>query len=266
MALQRSNGLCIGAVGEHVVFDETVIGLHTGDKILMKPKSVNVGADRRPSTAPVTIGGKKLVKARLPARTIWNRIVKPTKPKMFVKKTKFNKNKAGSDRDRRSNGAWLWVAVSVGKGKHRYTHDNRKKKFTFRMLPKKTEAIRGKPRGVAEIKKCLDSRIHRKSFLIFDKSSYGEKAAKQMGYRHAPAVNHGTGWRDFKTGFHSNDAESENARFKRFSRRRYSGKLNLSASFLYEYAFYVNMGDSISIIMQGLAASNGGRQTVRKVM
>ena len=72
--------------------------------------------------------------------------------------------------------------------------------------------------------------------------------------------------RDFATGFHSNDAESEIARVNRFCRCRHSGVLTLSKRFMDEYTFYVNRGNSIDVIMDGLATSNGGTTCVRKVV
>ena len=87
---------------------------------------------------------------------------------------------------------------------------------------------------------------------------------RSLGYDHAPPVKHEQGWRDRITGFHSNDVESENAKFKGWVRARYS---KLSISFrnvndadaeiaqvepldLYEYCYYVNAGDDMTSIMR----------------
>ena len=64
------------------------------------------------------------------------------------------------------------------------------------------------------------------------------------------------GYRDNETGFHTNDAESENSRLKRWSRLRY-GRLSLDAHEMDEYIFYVNVGESMGAVMRGLAVSNG---------
>ena len=68
---------------------------------------------------------------------------------------------------------------------------------------------------------------------------------------------HEDNWRDASTGFHINDAESENGRLKLWSRKRH-GHLKLHEDDMAEYVFYVNLGDSMESVMQGLAAANGG--------
>jgi hypothetical protein len=158
------------------------------------------------------------------------------------------------------------MAIAVGKGRTKYTHGNKLKRVTFRLLPKKGDAIRNKPRGTDEMKKCLSGSVHKKAFLVMDKSSYGAKAADALGYKHAPPVNHSAGWRDVVTGFHTNDAESENQRVKHFCRRRNGDLRGLSEAFMYEYVFYTNCGSSMAKIMNGLALSNGGKQTTRLVL
>ena len=65
---------------------------------------------------------------------------------------------------------------------------------------------------------------------------------------------HETCFRDPTTGFHTNDAESENSRLKSWSRKRY-GKLFISSGEMDEYVYYVNGGDSMSAVMKGLAAA-----------
>ena len=66
----------------------------------------------------------------------------------------------------------------------------------------------------------LHSRIHKKSVLVFDGWTATTKAADQLGYAHPPSVKHRKCFRDSGTGFHTNDAESENNRLKRWSRFR----------------------------------------------
>ena len=68
---------------------------------------------------------------------------------------------------------------------------------------------------------------------------------------------HENNYRDKATGFHTNDAESENNRLKSWNRQRYS-KLLLDEHELQEYVYYINLGDTMSLVMEGLAASNGG--------
>ena len=83
-----------------------------------------------------------------------------------------------------------------------------------------------------------------------------DSAVQAMGFRHAPPVVHEDKYRDAATGFHTNDAESENLRVKRWSRHRY-GRLSLSANDMDEYVFYINVGEGMAAVMKGLAMSNG---------
>eukprot|EP00439_Symbiodinium_sp_Y106_P087449 s33_g54.t2 len=95
------------------------------------------------------------------------------------------------------------------------------------------------------------------SFLVFDGWRATEKAVNSLGYTYAPPVKHEKHFRDPSTGFHTNDAESENNRLKKWSRTRY-GKLQLNASEMDEYVFYVNVGSSLCDVFHGLAMANGG--------
>ena len=61
-------------------------------------------------------------------------------------------------------------------------------------------------------------------------------------------------FRDSDTGFHTNDAESENNRLKRWSRQRH-GRLHIEESDMQEYMFYVNVGGSMMSVLEGLAQS-----------
>jgi len=174
-----------------------------------------------------------------------------------MKKSKRSRIKVqGTAADPRSNGRWLWAAVSVGKGKEKWTHENGKKRFTWRILPSMYNAIRNKPRGFEEIRKTIDEHVKKKSILVFDGWPSSEKAAKDLGFQHAPPVVHEVGWRDTETGFHSNDIESENNRLKHWARIRY-GALKLTELDLHEYTFYVNAGETMADVMRGLALSGG---------
>ena len=72
-----------------------------------------------------------------------------------------------------------------------------------------------------------------------------------------PPVKREKHFRDPSTGFHTNDAESENNRLKQWFRTRY-GELQLNASEMDEYVFYVNVGSSKCDVFHGLAMANGG--------
>ena len=109
----------------------------------------------------------------------------------------------------------------MGKGAEVWTHQNKKKLFTFALLPKSTAAPDGKPRGLESIKATIQQHVALESILVFDKWLATEAAVKALGYKHAPAINHQKFFRDTNTGFHSNDIESEFNALKRFIRERY---------------------------------------------
>ena len=78
-----------------------------------------------------------------------------------------------------------------------------------------------------------------------------------MGYASPPGVIHSVKYRDSATGFHTNEAGSENNRLKKWNRQRY-GTLTMNEDEMAEYVFYVNLGSSFSSVMHGLAASSHG--------
>ena len=104
------------------------------------------------------------------------------------------------------------------------------------MLPRAADAKDGKPRGLDEIADTLKTHVHNKSLLVHDKFTSTTYAVRKLGYKAAPPVSHVSGYRDARTGFHTNDAESENARLKKWSRSRY-GQLYLTDNEMDEYAF-----------------------------
>ena len=121
-------------------------------------------------------------------------------------------------------------------------------------MPRKSEVIRNKPRGLDEIRDTLKARNRPKTVLVYDGWKSKNNAAELHGYRHPSAVIHDREYRDSTTGFHTSDAESENNRLKRY---RY-GQQILSVNELDEYIFYINIGSGMDNVMQGLCVSNGG--------
>ena len=167
------------------------------------------------------------------------------------------------------------MAVSVGKGQERFTHESCRNRVTYAFLPRKELAPQGKPRGVASLKHVICKRIKKGSFLVFDGWSASLTAARQLGYRCAPPVKHDHGWRDRKTGFHSNGIEGENSKLKSWLRARYSNLILSPAELttdvateeaiteqdsfdMMEYCFYVNVGSDMHTVMAALAAVSGG--------
>ena len=113
------------------------------------------------------------------------------------------------------------------------------------------------PRGLQEISDTLATRIKKGTFLVHDGWTSTDSAIERLGYSHAPPVVHEKEYRDTSTGYHTNDAESENSRFRAFGWRRY-GRLQLNKDELDEYIFYVNVGQDVKSVLEGLAVANGG--------
>lgn len=256
--LLDTDGMMLGGKDEVVVLDETNLGAQKGiAKAPQKPRSMS-------NSKPVV---RKRILKRKPARTIWRKTSgrRPATKAMKKRKTVRPAMKAKA-KDARSHGRWLWAAVVVGKGKECWTHGNGKKRFTFLLLPPAASAPRGKPRGLDSIMQTLRLRVHPKSFLVFDKWRSTVGAVQRLGYKHADPIVHGREFRDRQTGFHSNDIESEFNRFKRWVRQRY-GQLQTGGDEshedyadldLYEYTFYINVGNSMGAVMKALAHSQGG--------
>ena len=277
-ALPALDALMVGGKkGDTVVVDETVIGVDKTDGWVLESRSVNKGGATTARAGPRRT--KKLVRKqilkRLPARTVYNsqQVQKgsfklknkpmkgpmkgPTKKPM--KRAPPRKNAAIRKRpaaNLKSNGRWLWVAVLVGNKADVYTHEDLRKRVTYKLLPRKADAHNGEPRGLEEIKEALVSRVRKKSMVVSDGWTSTRSALEKLGFVSPPAVVHeGNQYRDKKTGFHTNDVESENARAKGWSRKRY-GLLHLSEEEMDEYVFYVNVGGTMASVMRGLAASN----------
>lgn len=280
----KKGHLKIGAPSEVVVIDETVVGIHDDDGFeSLAPKGIGKYAPAvRTSTRRRAAVRKRILK-RLPARTIWKRSAsksvvkkkpaanapaarkKPAGVTTSVVKKKpaahaitARKKPAGvlkrpaGQKDARANGKWLWAGVTVGRGTEVFNHDNGKKRFTFCFLPKRSEASHNKPRGLQEIKKVIQKFVAKGSILVFDKWKSTVSAVQQLGFRHAPPINHSVEFRSRETGFHANDIESENHRLKHFSRIR-NGRLMLNELDLHEYAFYINVGKDMPTILKALA-------------
>ena len=271
LSLGPLDSLMVGGSGIVCVVDETVVGVHPSDGWIGETRTINKkGSVHRRTRSQVS---KKLIKKgvlkRLPARTYYTKSQKVQKksPKLLKKSVtvmKTNiKKKPSSKRvnkkpasNLKNNGRWLWLAIAVGKGSQVFTHPNGLKRVTYRLLPCKEDAQKNEPRGLLEIKDTLHARVRPKSMLVYDGWTSTNAAVKQLGFQHAPPVVHEKAYRDNATGFHTNDAESENNRVKSWSRHRY-GHLNIDAAEMDEYIFYINVGKENDAMMKGLAVSNG---------
>ena len=280
-----------GAKGDVVVMDETVVGTHPSDGWSFQTKSISKGGG---ATARTTPQGKtkKLVRKgvlkKLPARTLYKtqkvvkgsfqlvdkknapmkttskgkkRAAKQTaKPaKKTIGKKKTPKNQALKKRpaaNLKSNGRWLWLGILVGNKSKVYTHANKEKMVTYRLLPCAADAQENKPRGFEEIRDTVQSRVRKGTTVAYDGRTSTESAVQELGYEHPPPVRHeGNVYRDKETGFHTNDAESENSRLKAWNRLRY-GKLNITPCDMDEYIYYINVGSGMGAVLDGLAHSN----------
>jgi len=252
----------VGNENVYVVVDESVVGVFDDGWSFESAGISKRGAKPRKQPKSRT---KKLVRKgvlkRHPARTFYTKTQKVQKNSFMLKQRPagtIKKKPAAKAANKKpaanlkNAGRWLWLAIAVGKGDEVYTHENHKKKVAFRLLPRASEAQEGKPRGLKEIKDTLQGAVRKKSILVYDGWTSTDAAVKELGYRHPPAIKHEDGWRDTETGFHTNDAESENNRVKGWSRHRY-GRLSITELDMQEYVFYVNGGSDISLVMKGLA-------------
>ena len=268
-ALVVTGSLVVGTGGATVVVDETVVGVNREDGWSFQTKGVSKhGAKQTRLTAQGRT--QKLVKLkvlkRLPARTVYRTqeiqsgthtlvLKKPSGAAIQKKPSAVMFKKPAANM--KNNGKWLWLAVEVGKGNVVYTHPNKTKKVTYRLLPRKADADEGKPRGLGEISDTLKTHVAKGAFLVHDGWLSTISAVASLGYRSAPPVKHDECYRDPLTGFHSNDAESENSRLKRWNRGRYR-KLQLDKHEMDEYVYYINIGGGMGAVMNGLAMANGG--------
>ncbi|CAK0903924.1 unnamed protein product, partial [Prorocentrum cordatum] len=226
----------IGGPNQTAVADETVIGVRKED------------GTQRATRKLVVKGALK----RQPARAIY-RNQEPTKRDSNDLKTrKGTAKRAPATRkaaarvakkpaaNLKNAGRWLRLATRAGLGKTARAH-----------------AQDGAPRGLGEIKATLEEKAEKGTFLVHDGWAPAAAAAKALGYKSAPPVVHEEDYRDPATGFHANDAESENPRPKGWNRQR-CGQLQLDALEMEEYVFYVNVGDTVESTSKGLSYANGG--------
>ena len=277
--LKSSGSLRIGGKNIVVVCDETVVGVDKADgwstysRGVSKRGNPQIRINRQNQTRKLV---RQKVLKRLPARTVYrtqtvqkgSHILKETQKAKIQRINYCMKRPSGTNStpikkqgktqwNLKNAGRWLWLAVEVGRGASVYTHGNGRKRLTFRVLPVKSIALRGKPRGLAEIKATLSERILKGSFIVHDAWTSTTSAVKALGYESVPPVKHRTTFRSTESGFHTNDVESENNRLKSWNRQRY-GKLQLDEDELSEYTYYVNLGHGIGTVLRGFATAAGG--------
>ncbi|CAK0890851.1 unnamed protein product [Prorocentrum cordatum] len=101
----------------------------------------------------------------------------------------------------------------------------------------------------------VQSRARMGAMVVYDGWTSTDAAVQELGYERPPPVRHeGNARRDKETGFHTNDAESENSRLKAWIRSRH-GKLNIAPGDVDECIYYISMGSGVGKFLDGLAHS-----------
>ena len=254
-------------------FVEEVDEMKVGGRVGGRPEIVAVdesalGRDYSKVNKPSFIKNKprtrlpQRVLKTLPGRTVWK---KPSAS--GIMKTRTIKKRPGAkvvrnpSADKRSNSRWIWGAVEVGlQGGAKKTHKDGSKRICLQFLPRKADAPRGRPRGKQSLLNVMSKRLKEGSGVVADEWTSTPGAVEAAGSSMEGTVNHSTNWRNPATGVHSNDIESEFARFKLFLRVKYDYARNSNASSsegkdlamehkLAEYVFYTNVGQTMDAIM-----------------
>ena len=148
------------------------------------------------------------------------------------------------------------------------SHRDHTKRIALTLLPRKADAPKGKPRGKDSLLKVMKKYLKTESLFVADEWTATPPAVNAAGSTMKGTCNHSAHWRDPVTGIHSNDAESEFARFKLFIRVKYDfmratnsrdkkiqdRALELK---LAEYVFYTNVGREMKHVMQAFAYMGG---------
>jgi len=126
------------------------------------------------------------------------------------------------------------------------------------------DAPEGKPRGKESLLAVMKEHLLETSLFVADDWSATPGAVEAAGSTMKGTVNHTDNWRDPQTGIHSNDAESEFARFKLFLRTKYDYVRPTNAKYkpskdralelkIGEYVFYTNVGREMRHVMAAFA-------------
>ena len=174
----------IGGPSERCAVDETAVG--KVGKMVGKNGTAQGAFQRNPVR----------IRARRPCKTLWKPGAKPFPKPM----------KAGSSKDKRSNKAtqWVWLGVQTGKdGQAPRTHASGTKRVAMEVL-----------------EKVLSTRLRSRTKLTADGWKATEKAASALQIP-LKTCNHKKEYRA-NDGSHTNDAESEVARFKKWARSKWT--------------------------------------------
>ena len=130
-----------------------------------------------------------------------------------------------------------------------FSHENGCKRVTYQILRAFKNVMKGKPRGFDEIRATVQSDVQKGHTWCLMVGLPGGKSRSFWSSICSPPK-HERHFRDPRTGFHTNNAESENSRVKTWTRQRY-GKLHLNEIEMDEYIFYVDAGSSASKSVSG---------------
>ena len=236
--LAEVDGLKIGGPNQVVVVDETYA------------KSTKM---RQGLGAPGRKGRKrdqKHIANNIAAQTVWKRPAAAVlKKPACCKRPAANENR------------WIWGAVEVGeRGQTPKSHAQGDKRVYLSMLPHVATAPDQKPRGIRSLAAKMNDAIHDGSWLVSDEWPSTASASSSAGLDMLGQVSHVTTFREQDSGVHSNDIESDFARFKPWMRTKFASmrvgnqrtedaKRAHLARKLVEYVFYTSVGSNMTDVM-----------------
>ena len=245
--LEEVDGMKLGGPDQVVVVDETFA---RAKRVVHKKGTPGRKGSRR--------GGH--IETKLPGRTIWKRPAAN-----IMKRPSCLKRPAGVMKKPSRDQRWIWGAVGVGmRGGAPNTHGAGTKRVHFALLPEADQAPEQKPRGVQSLAQRMHAAILSGSLVVSDEWAATEPAVVGQGRVMEGQVSHTHSFRHSETGIHSNDIESEFARFKLWSLTKFGSfrasnaplegdkRLELARK-LIEYMFYVNVGKKMSDVMSAFS-------------
>ncbi|CAK0836623.1 unnamed protein product [Prorocentrum cordatum] len=173
--------------------------------------------------------------------------------------------KWGATADKRSQNRRLWFGVQTG-GERKRSHKDGTKRVAGEVLDHPNAAKEQKPRGGEALAEVFQRRLTPHTKVVSDGWLGAESATKRAGVKRGGSCNHGKKFRNEKTGFHSNDAESEVAWHRRWARSKWtmrrtlikkdqSAKQSAAAGQVAEHVWQTNAGDHMySSMSQALQA------------
>ena len=202
----------LGGKGSVVVVDEASMGT-VGQMVGKRPLKLG-GYRREPRSASKK--ARTHIAKRLPGRTIWKAGVLKRPAAIRTQ----SKGKAGTSDDKRHSARWIWVGVQRGDSRKRLlSHEDSSKKVVLHPVPTSAQAIGGKPRGAQQLAQIMGAHLHPGTTVVSDGWRGTKGACKMLKVAHK-TVDHRSTFRS-EEGFHSNDAESEISRFRRWLRAKY---------------------------------------------